>query len=300
MQHEKGVRALLSSQFTPEGIQHHDVLVYRKRLLEGEFKARGNGNRTVRTVNAFMSQLCRMLKFAHASNYIQHTPFENVKMLKKSSLDPDPLMKEELDSLSQQWKGQSLNLWTFAIYSGLRHGELTGLAWEDVDLDKGEVYVRRTISLAKQFGPPKTSAGVRTITLLKPALEALTRQKELTGDKKPLQITYHHREHGKTELQVLRFCFMPDPARGQQSAHYSTNTIGASWGRAMKQSGVRYRSPYHSRHTFACWLLSAGANPSFIASQMGHENARMVYTVYSKWIAKMNDDQVGMLNEKLG
>lgn len=34
-------------------------------------------------------------------------------------------------------KGQSQNLWKFAVYSGLRHGELAALAWEDVDLEKG-------------------------------------------------------------------------------------------------------------------------------------------------------------------
>jgi len=46
-------------------------------------------------------------------------------------------------------------------------------------------------------------------------------------------------------------------------------------------------------------LLSANANPSFIASQMGHENAKIVYEVYSKWIAGMNVDRVVMLNDRL-
>ncbi len=54
-----------------------------------------------------------------------------------------------------------------------------------------------------------------------------------------------------------------------------------------------------SRRPDDCWLLSAGANPSFIANQMGHDNAKMVYTVYSKWISDMNVDQISMLNGKL-
>ncbi|SCC04916.1 hypothetical protein GA0061070_100790 [Kosakonia oryziphila] len=32
-------------------------------------------------------------------------------------------------------------------------------------------------------------------------------------------------------------------------------------------------------HTFACWLLSAGANLYFIASRMGHKNAQIAYGV---------------------
>lgn len=43
----------------------------------------------------------------------------------------------------------------------------------------------------------------------------------------------------------------------------------------------------------------AGANPSFIASQMVHEDARMVYEVYSKWIGDMNQDQVNMQNNQM-
>ncbi|WP_409072003.1 tyrosine-type recombinase/integrase, partial [Listeria monocytogenes] len=49
--------------------------------------------------------------------------------------------------------------------------------------------------------------------------------------------------------------------------------MGARWNAAVKRAGIRRRNPYHTRHTFACWLLTAGANPAFIASQMGHETA---------------------------
>ncbi|WP_170983499.1 tyrosine-type recombinase/integrase, partial [Escherichia coli] len=54
---------------------------------------------------------------------------------------------------------------------------------------------------------------------------------------------------------------------------------------AVKRAGLRRRNPYHTRQTFACWLLTAGANPAFITSQRGHENAQMVYEHYRRWIA---------------
>lgn len=69
-------------------------------------------------------------------------------------------------------------------------------------------------------------------------------------------------------------------------------------------SKTRWHSPQESvpyaAYFFACWLLTAGANPSFIANQMGHENAQMVYDVYSTWIEEMNGNQVSMLNSRLG
>lgn len=51
-------------------------------------------------------------------------------------------------------------MWKFAVYSGLRHGELAALAWEDVDLEKGIVNVRRNLTILDMFGPPKTNAGI--------------------------------------------------------------------------------------------------------------------------------------------
>lgn len=46
-------------------------------------------------------------------------------------------------------------------------------------------------------------------------------------------------------------------------------------------------------------LLPVGANPSFIANQMGHENVRMVYEVYGEWVKELNGKRVLMFNNKL-
>ena len=58
----------------------------------------------------------------------------------------------------------------------------------------------------------------------------------------------------------------------------------AIWGRCLRRMGLRYREPYQTRHTFATLALMAGANPSWVARQMGHVNAQMLFKVYSKWI----------------
>jgi integrase len=47
-------------------------------------------------------------------------------------------------------------------------------------------------------------------------------------------------------------------------------------------------------------MLSADANPAFIVNQMGHENADMVFHVYSAWINALASDQVSFLNQRFG
>ena len=56
------------------------------------------------------------------------------------------------------------------------------------------------------------------------------------------------------------------------------------WVPALKAAGVRHRRAYQTRHTFATTALMAGANPAYIARQLGHTNAQMLFKTYSKWI----------------
>lgn len=93
--------------------------------------------------------------------------------------------------------------------------------------------------------------------------------------------------------------FMQRMKNDTQKPFYSLSSIGALWNSAVKRAGIRRRNPYHTRHTFACWLLSAGANPSFIANPMGHENAQRVYEIYATRIETLDSEQVAMLNPKL-
>ena len=56
------------------------------------------------------------------------------------------------------------------------------------------------------------------------------------------------------------------------------------WRPALRVCGIRWRRAYQTRHTYATNALAAGVNPTYIARQMGHKNAKMLFTVYAKWI----------------
>lgn len=285
-------------------IEHTDLLNYRNELLTGDVShplhpALNKTGRSASTVNGMMSLLTSLLKLANRSNFIKHTPYDGLRSLKKSKKAPDPLLPGEYFAFMGVIARSSALLWNIAIHTGLRHGELAALAWEDVDLDKGVIHVGRNITNKNVFVLPKTDAGIRTITLLRPALDALREQFQVTGALAKTPITLHHRESGRSEQLNLRFVFVP-PKRGRKnSGHYAKTSLAYTWDSGLEKTGVRARHPYQSRHTYACWSLSAGANPSFIASQMGHENAKMVYEVYGKWIGEMGQNQVDIINNNL-
>nr|WP_282959033.1 tyrosine-type recombinase/integrase [Comamonas kerstersii] len=49
-------------------------------------------------------------------------------------------------------------------------------------------------------------------------------------------------------------------------------------------AGIEYRNPYQIRHTYASSLLTAGANPWYVADQMGHADVTMVFNTYGRFI----------------
>lgn len=286
-------------------INNNDILVWRKELLCGEThyqpgRRSNKQGRAVRTVEYYLAILRQILEFGYLNKFITHRPFDGIKRLHRNRVKPDPFLRSEYKIFRETSPVKQKNMWQVAFYTGIRPGELCGLAWEDVDLEKGEIQIHRNLTQQGIFGPTKTRAGERTIKLLAPALEALKAQHALTGHFPKVAIEISQREFGKKEIHQLHFVFMPRQEKGEQSNHYSVNSISSLWNTTIRLSGVRRRRPYQPRHTCACWMLSAGANPAFIANQMGHENAEMVYTVYSARINALDGDQIAFLNQRIG
>lgn len=297
-----GAGALLSS------LSKEKILEVRKELLTG-FHVMKKGHRSVKrgrsavTVNNYMTVMFGLFQFAVENGYLAQSPMTGVSPLRESRPEPDPITRDEfprlIDACHHQ---QSKNLWAIAVYTGLRPGELCGLAWEDIDLKKGTLTVRRSLTQKGKFTLPKTNAGTnRVVHLISPALDALKSQAEMTRLAQENNVPVQLREYGKKEHQKCTFVFLPaltSRTRGF-GTHYSINSIGQTWDVAMKRAGLRHRKSYQSRHTYACWSLTAGANPNFIANQMGHADAQMVFQVYGKWMEENNVEQIAMLSSKL-
>lgn len=282
------------------------VLGLRRELLTG-FQMAGihqktrqlKKGRTVRTVNVYMSCFAGMMEFAVANGYIERSPFLGVSPLKKSKSEPDPLTREEYARLIEVAPSlQVKNIWRLAVNTGMRHGEICALAWEDIDLKEWTITIIRNMAVVNHFTPPKTESGNRTIKLTNPAIEALKEQMTLTRMGKQIKVDVHLREFGRIRKDDCTFVFSPrlSARNGKGGDWYSPGVFSGTWNFALKKAGIRHRKAYETRHTFACWALSAGANPNFVANQMGHTSSQMVYSVYGKWMSENNSNQMDILN----
>ncbi|EOC0433286.1 DUF3596 domain-containing protein [Cronobacter dublinensis] len=300
---------ILDETMPVTSLTHENLLSLRHELLTGyqligkTLERSHKKGRTVRTVNGYMAVMLEMLKFAEKNGYTGGKVISDVKPLRKSRSEPDPLSKDEfVRMLAMANHPQIINLWILAVSTGMRHGEICALAWEDIDTTDWTIKVQRNLAISDHFTPPKTESGIRTIILTSAAIEAIKDQMQYTRMQKQHDVTVHLREYGKTRTDQCTFVFNPSVSGRYptKSICYIPGSIAASWNHLLKRAGIRHRKAYESRHTFACWALSAGVNPSFIANQMGHTNAQMVFNVYAKWMSDKNGDQVAILNQNFG
>lgn len=73
-----------------------------------------------------------------------------------------------------------------------------------------------------------------------------------------------------------------NPTYGEQRA--GDKPIRERWCRILLVAGVRDQNPYQTRHTFASSLLMLGANPLYVATQLGHVDTALVFRTYGRWI----------------
>jgi integrase len=179
----------------------------------------------------------------------------------------DPFTPAELDAIAAQLAPPIGNMVRFWAWTGLRQGELFGLTWADVDLERGVIRVTKALRDGRRKAP-KTRQGTREIRLLQPAVEALKAQ----------------REHSQL---VQREVFL-NPER--QEPWHADKPVRKLWAAACTAAKVRYRFPRQLRHTFASWMLSAGENPLWVSRVMGHTDPSLTLRVYSRFIPDVFPD----------
>lgn len=175
-------------------------------------------------------------------------PFEVSALL--SALDTH---KDERTSLSLRLM---LNL-------GLRLGECLGLQWGDVDLEGGELTIRRTYSHGRE-GAPKTPTSARTLPLPAGTLERLRRYHSLW-------------EERLGEAPPPTFWVFPgnDPSKP-----LDYNAPGRALRRIVAKLGLAPLRVHDLRHSYGSHLLAGGAPLELVAERMGHSTPNLTLSVY--------------------
>jgi integrase len=237
----------------------------------------------IKTVRNILTPLRNALEQAINDDLIEYNPLDRVKLDKimsresrKSDYVVDPFDMAEILAILAACEGQEKNVWQHAFATGMRTSEFIALEWQSVDWSHSTISVDQVRVKGVVKDETKTQAGRRKIAMLMGAHTALMAQKShtfLAGG-----LVFHDPRYGKgwADDQALK----------------------KRWARILRKAGVRYRNPYQTRHTFASTLLSAGANPLYVAKQMGHRDTEMITRNYGRWIEQGNDPETRRQSEE--
>ncbi|MFT6908550.1 MAG: integrase [Oleiphilaceae bacterium] len=215
-----------------------------------------------KTMNDIRNILSQILDEAFYDEVIETNPMKRTRPSKKITKEPEPFNNLEIQKILEVLESPMKEYFQLAFFSGLRTGELIALRWMDVDFKRDKMFIRRSISNGVEK-EPKTKGSIRNMDLHPLAKDALN----TVWDKYRVD-SYRVFVDPKTDLTY-------------KNAEGIRKYI---WSKAIAKSGVKYRCPYQTRHTFASIMLSSGKNIMWVANQMGHSNWGMLVKVYGRWI----------------
>ena len=276
---------LYGKERSSETINPRSISEVRTLLIQG---------RTAKTANTYLSTVRTFFTWLHAMEYLDRNYLEFLSNVKVPEREIEPFtiaeFKVAIDACLQE---QHKNIITLLAYSGLRTGEMCALSWEDINFEERTMLIRRSTFDKRGLKTTKTDKE-RTVDILPPACDALEAQFKLTGH-------YEAKEHpvelaDKTNrIESLRFVFSPHAITGIYSNRpydYLGKTVtNKMWQSISLRAGIKYRTVYQFRHTYASWMLSAGVNMAYLAEQMGHANFLMIAQVYGKWMNNPNQKE---------
>lgn len=204
--------------------------------------------------------------------WLAQNPCDRVDVPRYQAPRKEPWSLQDLRRFLRETEGHPLGpLWAFLAASGCRLGEALGLAWQDVDWERGTVTVRQSLQRVGgmwTFQPPKTKAGERTLALPPWGLAALKRQRA--------QQARWRLRAGATWRNEWGLVFTQrdgSPLHGPVVAH--------ALRRECERLGLPPVTPHGLRHLHASLLLAEGLSVPEVAARLGHASPAVTMAVYA-------------------
>lgn len=181
-------------------------------------------------------------------------------------------------------------LYVLAISTGLRRGELLGLRWDDVDLERGTLRVGR--SLVREggrhtVGETKTRRGRRQVNLTPRTVSVLkSHRKRQLEERMWLAELYEDRD-------LVFSTRVGTPINPE-------NLVKRSFKPLLKKASLPEIRFHDLRHTCATLLLGRSVHPKLVQELLGHATIAMTLDNYSHYLPSMGDQASGAMGDALG
>ena len=239
-----------------------------QRFITDKLKARAKPRLVAYMHRVLNMALGRAVKF----EYVARNVAKLVEPPRVERKRVEPLNPEEARRLTEACENHPQGaLVALALGCGLRKGEILGLKWSDLDLEKGVAQVRRQVVRIKGSGlveqAPKSERSRRVVALPTFVVRAL-------------------RAHRKRQLEVRLLA----GSRWQEKGYVFTTGIGTPLDEArvsrvfrqlLRAAGLPRKRFHDLRHTAASLLLASGIHPRVVMEILGHSQFSFTMDTYS-------------------
>ncbi len=209
---------------------------------------------------------------------------------KRSSVEMATWNAEQASKVFDAAKGSEIEalLW-LAIQCGLRRGELLALRWDDIDLNGGNVSIRRTLSRGAssklEFGEPKTAASKRRVSLSAALLEVVRehRRRQL--------------EHIVTHRSIYEDAGLVFADGLGRPLH--PNALNRKFAEIIRRAGLPVIRFHDLRHTCATIMLAQGVHPKIVQELLGHTDISMTMNLYSHVTTDMQQEAADAIDRAI-
>ena len=273
----------------------------RPRDVDSMFRKMAAAGKSKKTITLVKTVLRQALDYAvYPAELISSNPSAAIKVPRnaREKVVERVIIDSELLNylLEEVWPADNwLHIFCLLAYhTGLRSSEICGLTWQDVDLDKGTLWVRRQLAIHKRvvrFGPPKTDTSEREIyldTKIVGALRAWQREQKkqrLSGGFSYMLVFEGKDRRVEMESRNTTRLNPVNLICTTTTGGYCTNeTVSA----ALSKEGLNSHS---FRHTHATLLAEdSSISPKALAARLGHKNVNTTQNVYTHVTDKMRED----------
>lgn len=237
---------------------------------------------SAKTISNIHGVLSGSLSQAVALGYIRTNPASLCSLPRVTQAEMKPLDMPDASAFLQALSGHRFKqLYSVAMLTGIRQGELLGLLWKNVNFERGTIHIDRQLKRPRRkgevyrFGPPKNDKE-RTITPAPSVMEMLREQRHMQNQQRVKAGPVWH----SGQFSGLVFTDeVGDPLK--------YHTVLDNYKAVLVRAGLEERRFHDLRHTFAVLSLISGVDPKSVQMTLGHSSVSFTLDRYAHFTETM-------------
>ena len=252
-----------------EALNTHEIQSFYNDLQKPHGDKAGLSAKTVKCVNGVLH---KALQQAVAVGYLRFNPADACKLPRVERKEIKPLDSEAITAFMKAVEGSRYEtLYLLTLFTGMRRGEVCGLQWECVDLEKGTILINKQLqNIPGQPGKyrlisSKNGKG-RSITVA-PFIVSLMKKHKAQQSAEQIRAGSAWENSG--------FVFTDELGR-----HVSPHNVYHSYKRIVASIGMPEARFHDLRHSYAVAAIHAGDDIKTVQGNLGHATSSFTLDVY--------------------